>query len=78
MLGAWLAHQMFDTTVLQFSAKLRSGSGQWIAEAVATFGLPLVILRAPQTRAAPNGRHLQWRRLLVHRVDVPRENRTLG
>jgi len=51
VLGAWLAHAMFDTTLLQFSAKVRSGAGQWIAEAVATAGLLLVILRAPQGRA---------------------------
>ena len=52
MLGAWLAHAMFDMTVLQFSAKLRVGTGQWIAEGVATFGLVLVILRAPAARVA--------------------------
>lgn len=44
---------MFDLTILQFSSKLRSGTGQWIAEAVATFGLLMVILRAPAGRAAP-------------------------
>ena len=52
MLGAWLAHAMFDMTIVQFSAKVRSGPGQWIAEAVATFGLLLVILRAPAGRVA--------------------------
>lgn len=52
LLGAWLAHAMFDMSVLQFSTKLRSGTGQWIAEAVATFGLVLVILRAPPSRVA--------------------------
>jgi glycerol uptake facilitator-like aquaporin len=52
MLGAWLAHAMFDVSVLQFSGKDRSGTGQWIAEAVATFGLLLVILRAPPARVA--------------------------
>ncbi|CAN7627024.1 MULTISPECIES: aquaporin [unclassified Variovorax] len=51
MLGAWLAHAMFDMSILQFSTKLRSGTGQWIAEAVATAGLLLVILRAPAGRA---------------------------
>ncbi|MBP0685776.1 aquaporin family protein, partial [Mycobacterium tuberculosis] len=51
-LGAWLAHAMFDMTLLQFSTKVRSGTGQWIAEAVATAGLLLVILRAPNGRAA--------------------------
>ena len=52
MLGAWLAHAMFDMSVLQFSTKVRSGPGQWIAEVVATFGLVLVILRAPAARVA--------------------------
>jgi len=52
MLGAWLAHAMFDMTILQFSAKLRTGTGQWIAEGVATFGLLLVILRAPSSRVS--------------------------
>ena len=52
MLGAWLAHAMFDLSILQFSTKLRSGTGQWIAEAVATAGLLLVILRAPASRVA--------------------------
>jgi len=52
VLGAWLAHAMFDATVLQFSTKVRGGAGQWIAEAVATAGLLLVILRAPATRVA--------------------------
>ncbi|HEY1394453.1 MAG TPA: MIP/aquaporin family protein [Methylibium sp.] len=52
MLGAWLAHAMFDLTILQFSSKARAGAGQWVAEAVATAGLLLVILRAPVGRAA--------------------------
>ena len=52
MLGAWLAHAMFDMSLLQFSTRVRSGTGQWIAEAVATFGLLLVILRAPPSRVA--------------------------
>ncbi len=52
MLGAWLAHAMFEASILQFSTKLRGGIGQWIAEAVATAGLLLVILRAPASRVA--------------------------
>lgn len=52
MLGAWLAHAMFDATLLQFSTKVRGGTGQWIAEAVATAGLLLVILRAPAPKVA--------------------------
>jgi glycerol uptake facilitator-like aquaporin len=42
--GVWLAHLMFDLPVLQTSLKVRSGVGQWTAEAVATFGLVLIIL----------------------------------
>jgi len=52
VLGAWLAHAMFDATLLQFSTKVRGGTGQWIAEVVATAGLLLVILRAPAPKVA--------------------------
>ncbi|MEJ8821572.1 MIP/aquaporin family protein [Variovorax humicola] len=52
MLGAWLANAMFDMSVLQWSTRMRSGSGQWLAELVATSGLVLVILRAPAGKAA--------------------------
>jgi len=49
--GAWLAHAMFDMNLLQLSHKVRSGSGQWLAEATATAGLILVVLRAPGAKA---------------------------
>lgn len=49
--GAWLAHAMFDLPILQWSAKVRTGHAQWLAEAVATAGLLLVILRAPKAQA---------------------------
>ena len=52
VLGAWLAHAMFDVDILQLSAKVRAGTGQWLAEVVATFGLILVILRVPPPRVA--------------------------
>ena len=52
MLGAWLAHAMFDMSIIQLSSKARTGMGQWIAEGVATFGLILVILRAPAERVS--------------------------
>lgn len=52
VLGAWLAHAMFDMSILQFSTKVRTGNGQWIAEAVATAGLIFVILRASAGRAS--------------------------
>jgi glycerol uptake facilitator-like aquaporin len=41
--GVILAHAMFDESLLQVSTKLRWGTGQWIAEATATFGLLLTI-----------------------------------
>lgn len=54
--GAWagtlLAQAMFGLPLLQWSARPRSGPGQWLAEAVATAGLLLVVLRAPAGRAA--------------------------
>jgi glycerol uptake facilitator-like aquaporin len=52
IVGAMLAHAMFDLPVMQLSTKLRTGQGQWIAEAVATAGLLLVILRAPAGKAS--------------------------
>ena len=52
VLGAWLAHAMFDLRLLQFATHVRSGPGQWLAEVVATAGLLLVVLRAPAGRAA--------------------------
>jgi len=52
MLGAWLAHAMFEMNIVQFSTRTRGGAGQWVGEAVATFGLLLVILRAPSERVA--------------------------
>ncbi|MCP3471053.1 aquaporin family protein [Bradyrhizobium sp. CCGUVB1N3] len=39
IVGVWIAHLMFELPVWQFSAAARSGAGQWLAEAVATFGL---------------------------------------
>jgi glycerol uptake facilitator-like aquaporin len=42
--GVWLAHLMFELSVWQLSSTLRTGAGQWLAEAVATFGLLLTIL----------------------------------
>ena len=51
-LGAWLAHAMFDLEILQMSTKVRSGTGQLLAEVVATAGLIFVILRAPVGKAS--------------------------
>jgi glycerol uptake facilitator-like aquaporin len=52
VIGVWAAHLMFELPVWQFSTHIRTGSGQWLAEAVATFGLLLTIFgcvaRAPE------------------------------
>ncbi|MBB3611642.1 MIP/aquaporin family protein [Rhizobium sp. BK602] len=42
--GTVLAHAMFDLPLLQLSATVRTGPGQWLAEAVASFGLLFTIL----------------------------------
>ncbi|MBX7527557.1 MIP/aquaporin family protein [Qipengyuania vesicularis] len=44
ILGVWAAHFMFDLPVWQLSEKVRTGSGQWLGEGIATFGLVLTIL----------------------------------
>jgi glycerol uptake facilitator-like aquaporin len=49
--GAWLAHAMFDVSLLQFSSKVRGGWGQWIAEGVASAGLLFVIVRSNYSHA---------------------------
>jgi len=43
LVGVWVAHLMFELPVWQFSIRERAGPGQWLAEAVATFGLLLTI-----------------------------------
>jgi glycerol uptake facilitator-like aquaporin len=49
--GSILAHLMFDLPPLQVGLVERTGLGQWIGEAVATFGLLLTIIGT--ARAAP-------------------------
>ncbi len=44
VLGTMLAHVMFELPLLTPSVNIRQGSGQFIAETVATFGLVLTIL----------------------------------
>ncbi len=51
ILGVWLAHLMFDLSILQTSTKIRSGIGQWSAEATATFGLVLLIVLGVRKQA---------------------------
>ena len=43
IVGVWAAHLMFELPLWQFSITVRTGPGQWLAEAVATFGLVLTI-----------------------------------
>lgn len=42
--GVILAHAMFDVDLFQASVNVRTGLGQWISEALATFGLVMTIL----------------------------------
>jgi glycerol uptake facilitator-like aquaporin len=55
--GVWVAHLMFGLPMVQFGTHVRTGGGQWLGEAVATFGLLAVIWgcrahRAPVTAFA--------------------------
>lgn len=51
VIGVWTVHLMFELPVWQVSLHVRGGTGQWLGEFVATFGLVLTILgcisRAP-------------------------------
>lgn len=51
-LGALVANAMFDLSVLQWSARLRTGLPLWLGETVATFGLLTVILLGPAQRVS--------------------------
>lgn len=50
IVGVWAAHVMFELPVLEFSTKVRTGSGQWVGEAIATFGLLLTIIGTVKMR----------------------------
>lgn len=57
--GTALAHAMFETALWAPSPTIRSGPGQWLAEAVATFGLIAVILGSrPNTVAMQVGLYI--------------------
>jgi glycerol uptake facilitator-like aquaporin len=43
VIGVWFAHVMFELPAWQLSTTARTGWGQWIAEAVAAFGLLMTI-----------------------------------
>jgi glycerol uptake facilitator-like aquaporin len=51
IVGAFLAHAMFELPILQASATARTGAGQWIAEALAAFGLVFTILAGLRFRS---------------------------
>lgn len=62
VIGVWAAHGMFDLPLFQFSTHSRSGVGQWLAEAVASFGLLLTVLgcvaRVPMATAYAVGLYI--------------------
>jgi glycerol uptake facilitator-like aquaporin len=51
VVGVLVAHAMFELPLVSASAHVRAGSGQWIAEAVATIGLLLTIAGVGRARA---------------------------
>jgi glycerol uptake facilitator-like aquaporin len=53
VIGAMIAHAMFEQPALQLSVTQRSGIGQWLGEVVATFGLIGTILGVSHAR--PSG-----------------------
>jgi glycerol uptake facilitator-like aquaporin len=52
-LGAILAHLMFELPAWELSTHNRSGPSQWLAEAIATFGLLLVVIGHRRAEDAP-------------------------
>jgi glycerol uptake facilitator-like aquaporin len=62
LIGVWAAHLMFELPVWQFSTNIRTGPGQWLAEAIAAFGLLLTIFgclaRAPDAVAYAVGLYI--------------------
>ena len=52
VLGVFLAHAMFDLPMLQVSTHVRTSAGQWLSEAVATFGLVITVFSLLRERPA--------------------------
>ena len=52
LIGALAVHVMFNMPLWEYSLKSRTGVGQWLGEAVATFGLILTILATARHRPA--------------------------
>ncbi|MDR6631881.1 glycerol uptake facilitator-like aquaporin [Phyllobacterium sp. 1468] len=44
IVGSFVAHAMFELPIIEVARTVRTGSGQWIAEIVAAFGLIFTIL----------------------------------
>ena len=51
LVGAMVAHAMFELPIVQVSETVRTGPGQWLAEVVATFGLVATIFAGVRFRA---------------------------
>lgn len=52
LIGALAVHVMFNMPLWEYSLKSRTGVGQWLGEAVATFGLIFTILATARHRPA--------------------------
>jgi glycerol uptake facilitator-like aquaporin len=51
IIGTLIAHGMFELPLVQISTTARTGAGQWLAEAVAAFGLVFTILAGLRFRS---------------------------
>jgi glycerol uptake facilitator-like aquaporin len=76
IVGVWAAHLMFELPPWQLSMTVRTGPGQWLAEAVATFGLLLTIFGcvARTPAAVPYAVGLYITAAYWYRVHVLRES----
>lgn len=52
VLGVLLAHAMFEQTLIQPGTHARTGLSQYLSEAIATFGLLMVIMMATKQKSA--------------------------
>jgi glycerol uptake facilitator-like aquaporin len=52
VVGAFLAHAMFELPIIQSSIHVRAGPAQWLSEAVATAGLILVVIGSTNPKEA--------------------------
>jgi glycerol uptake facilitator-like aquaporin len=50
LLGVLLAHAMFDMPLIEISTRVRTGTGQWLGEFIATFGLLFTIVVGSRQR----------------------------